>query len=340
MYHNDESRLFYNTGNRTNSAKRCGAECLAEEDTESYPETSLLKRFRYLKKKSTLPPTTLQKVTKVQPRQKLNANVLHDSKIFNQNAQIEELESGMIHCKGLIAPSLAGMNGLICVGSTLFSAKLATLVLFEYTVMEGARNNETNIGRNIEEKLSSWKESFTDSKLAHHSLKDLRWVTLGRHHNWLETVPGDEKSAGEIPELFSKIGQELAKLLCFETENFKTEASIVNFYPASKSSIGIHRDDADYQVAPIITISLGCPGIFIIGKGERDEDCHEVYLQHGDVCVLEGLDRGALHAVPRIVSEEEAKKMSIPFCSPLENDPVSAYLRQARINISLRQITP
>ena len=70
MYHSDESRLFYNTGNRTNSAKRCGAECLADEDTESYPETSLLKRFRHLKKKATLPPTNLQKVAKVKFREK------------------------------------------------------------------------------------------------------------------------------------------------------------------------------------------------------------------------------------------------------------------------------
>ena len=121
MYHSDESRLFYNTGNRTNSARRCGAECLADEDTESYPETSLLKRFRHLKKKATLPPTNLQKVAKVKLRENLNKKVLRDSEFFNENAEIDELESGMIHCKGLISPALTGMNRHICVGLRIFS---------------------------------------------------------------------------------------------------------------------------------------------------------------------------------------------------------------------------
>ena len=205
--------------------------------------------------------------------------------------------------------------------------------------MEGARNNETNIGRDIQAKLDSWKESNSNVPLAKHDLRDLRWVTLGRHHNWLETVPGDTESSGPVPELLTKLGKELAALLCFEDENFKTEASIINFYPASKSSIGIHRDDADYQVAPIITVSLGCPGIFILGEGERSEDCHEVLLEHGDVCVLEGPDRGALHAVPRIVSKEECIKEGISFRVPDIDHPAFMYLKQARINISLRQIT-
>ena len=60
-------------------------------------------------------------------------------------------------------------------------------------------------------------------------------------------------------------------------------------------------DFLDYQVAPIITISLGCPGVFLLGLGERDEECVEVLLEHGDVCILDGQNRSSFHAVPRII---------------------------------------
>ena len=73
-------------------------------------------------------------------------------------------------------------------------------------------------------------------------MKELRWTTLGRHHNWLETTPGGEDNAGKIPELLSDLGKTIAELL--QMEKFYTEASIINYYPANNSTIGIHRDDA------------------------------------------------------------------------------------------------
>ena len=57
--------------------------------------------------------------------------------------------------------------------------------------------------------------------------------------------------------------------------------------------------------------------------------------EHGDLCILDGPDRSAFHAVPRILSFEDA-----PGVEPLsasENSRLDAYLGQSRINISLRQ---
>jgi len=324
MYHNDQTRLFYNTGNVANSAKRCGAACIEHEDADAYSESSLFKRFKLLKKRATK-VRSLQKTIPLANRTRVNRDILTESEFFNENAVFEESESGMIHCRGLINAQL--------------TAKLAESALFEFTTMDGARNNESNIGRDINVKLSDWRSNYEHEKLAQHELRGLRWVTLGCHHNWLETVPGDKATSGPVPSILTDLGVQLARLLCFDETSFSTDASIINFYPASKTSIGIHRDDAEYQVAPIITISLGCPGIFILGRGERGDDCHEILLEHGDVCVLEGADRGALHAVPRILSEQECEEGGFDFNVPLATDPTSSYLRQSRINISLRQIT-
>ena len=81
---------------------------------------------------------------------------------------------------------------------------------------------------------------YAESLLKKHPLKELRWVTLGRHHNWLETVPGSVEGASSIPNLLEEVGEAIGRVLGF---HFRLDASIINFYPANNSSIGIHRDD-------------------------------------------------------------------------------------------------
>lgn len=89
-----------------------------------------------------------------------------------------------------------------------------------------------------------------------------------------------------------------------------------------------------------MTISLGCPGLFLIGSGERDEKCFEVLLEHGDLCILDGSDRSAFHAVPRIIDFELAAENNIERgFDNLEDKALNSYLLQSRINISLRQIS-
>ena len=88
-----------------------------------------------------------------------------------------------------------------------------------------------------------------------------------------------------------------------------------------------------------MTISLGCPGIFLIGVGERDEECFEVILEHGDLCILDGKDRSAFHAVPRVIDFDLAKENDISRTfQNLDNCALNSYLLQSRINISLRQM--
>ena len=57
--------------------------------------------------------------------------------------------------------------------------------------------------------------------------------------------------------------------------------------------------------------------------------------EHGDLCILDGPDRSAFHAVPRILTFEDAPGVESLLTS--ENSRLDAYLRQSRINISLRQ---
>ena len=77
--------------------------------------------------------------------------------------------------------------------------------------------------------------------------------------------------------------------------------------------------------------------MFLLGHGERDGPCSEVILEHGDLCILDGQDRSAFHAVPRVMDFKSDNVDNIP--PSLADKPLENYLSQSRINISLRQVT-
>jgi alkylated DNA repair protein (DNA oxidative demethylase) len=47
--------------------------------------------------------------------------------------------------------------------------------------------------------------------------------------------------------------------------------------------------------APIISISLGCPGIFLLGGLKRSDAVKEILLKPGDVLVMSGKSRMKFH---------------------------------------------
>ena len=79
-------------------------------------------------------------------------------------------------------------------------------------------------------------QSIGDSKL-----KDLRWTTLGYHHNW-DSKKYDEKKTGSVPDILKELAEVIQKLT--KNDAFKAEASICNYYPAGIGTIGIHTDNS------------------------------------------------------------------------------------------------
>ena len=65
--------------------------------------------------------------------------------------------------------------------------------------------------------------------------------------------------------------------------------------------MGLHqdRDEAD-NTQPVVSISLGDDGLFRVGGTTRGGPTRSVWLQSGDVAVLEGAARLAYHGVDRI----------------------------------------
>jgi len=250
--------------------------------------------------------------------------------MFNPHAQVCELSSGLVLAKHFVPDELA--------------IRLAECCLFDFPQREDAKTNVAKLGKDVEKCIKSFRANST---LAKADLFGLRWTTLGYHHNWDTREYSDSRrDIGKMPELLERVGTAVSKCFAF---SFLAEAAICNYYPANVGTIGIHRDDSEYCSHPIVSISLGLPAVFLVGKGERDDPCHELLLEHGDLLIMDGADRQALHAVPRVLDFETAHALSDYSIEKLrasthciryrDCDTVLNYLRQARININLRQVS-
>ena len=112
----------------------------------------------------------------------------------------------------------------------------------------------------------------------------LRWATLGYHHDW-DTKVYSEDDRGEFPADLASLSAGIVKALGGDTL-YKAEAAIVNYYPANsclsgetlvtsdqwlRSSLPGHTDHSEINLgAPLVSISLGLPAIFLIGGPSLD----------------------------------------------------------------------
>jgi alkylated DNA repair protein (DNA oxidative demethylase) len=78
------------------------------------------------------------------------------------------------------------------------------------------------------------------------------------------------------------------------------DCCLVNRY-GPKARMGMHRDADEKDFAwPVLSISLGDPGLFRIGGLSRKDPTSSVLLESGDVVVFGGAARLAYHGIDRI----------------------------------------
>ena len=78
------------------------------------------------------------------------------------------------------------------------------------------------------------------------------------------------------------------------------DCCLVNYYAAT-ARMGLHRDadEADFSW-PVLSISLGDPGLFRMGGPARKDPTASILLESGDVVVIGGAARLAYHGIDRI----------------------------------------
>ena len=147
----------------------------------------------------------------------------------------------------------------------------------------------------------------------------LGWVSDAQGYRYAAHDPLSGKPWPALPECFIELAVRAAAVAGFE--NFQPEACLINQYvPGAKLSLHQDRDEEDL-LAPIVSLSLGLPAIFLFGGTARSQRPQRYRLAHGDVVVWGGPSRLAFHGV-----------------APLEEGE-HALLGRRRINLTFRRVT-
>jgi DNA oxidative demethylase len=138
-----------------------------------------------------------------------------------------------------------------------------------------------------------------------------------RGYRYSATDPGSGLPWPAMPEPFTRLAREAAESAGFE--GFVPDACLINRYaPGARLSLHQDKDERDYG-APIVSVSLGMPAVFLFGGHARGDRAVHVPLFHGDVVVWGGVDRLRYHGV-----------------LPLKDRP-HPTLGSVRINFTIRQ---
>lgn len=205
-------------------------------------------------------------------------------------------------------------------------------------------------------------------------INELRWATLGYHHDW-DTKKYSDESVSPFP---SDLGHLCKKVMSFigglnqkdikerYISEYKPEAAIVNFYPAY-SNLGGHTDHSEpNRKAPLLSFSFGLSAVFLCGGPTKETKPTAMILRSGDILIMTEVAREKFHGVPRIIDEKmvlsnsenlgnetgespkQCEKLLPDFsnvklvkdmqCKTDEVIFAKMYLRNHRININVRQV--
>ncbi|NWA28444.1 DNA oxidative demethylase AlkB [Pseudomonas gingeri] len=123
----------------------------------------------------------------------------------------------------------------------------------------------------------------------------LGWTTDRDGYRYTRIDPQSGRPWPAMPEVFRQLAQEAAQAAGFAT--FVPDACLINRYlPGAKMSLHQDRNERDFD-APVVSVSLGLPAIFLFGGHQRSEKTQRIPLFHGDIVVWGGVDRLRFHGV-------------------------------------------
>ena len=149
---------------------------------------------------------------------------------------------------------------------------------------------------------------------------ELGWVSDRRGYRYDPVDPESGARWPALPESFRALALDAAARAGYP--GFVPDACLVNRYePGARLSMHQDRDEKDLR-APIVSVSLGLPAVFLWGGDERADKARRIALHHGDVAVWGGPSRLRFHGVLALKDGEH------PFAGG------------HRINITFRKVRP
>jgi DNA oxidative demethylase len=121
------------------------------------------------------------------------------------------------------------------------------------------------------------------------------WITDRSGYRYGALDPLSGRPWPLMPVVLSSLAAAAAAKAGFAA--FVPDACLINQYePGSRMSLHQDKDEQDYS-APIVSVSLGLPAVFLFGGERRSDRAIRVALMHGDVVVWGGPARLRYHGV-------------------------------------------
>ena len=121
------------------------------------------------------------------------------------------------------------------------------------------------------------------------------WITDRTGYRYTATDPETGQSWPAMPEIFLKLAQDAAAQGGFK--NFTPDACLINRYtPGARMTLHQDRNERDFD-APIVSVSLGLPAVFLWGGVARTDKTSRIWLESGDVLVWGGPARLYFHGI-------------------------------------------
>ncbi|HTJ99841.1 MAG TPA: DNA oxidative demethylase AlkB [Bordetella sp.] len=121
------------------------------------------------------------------------------------------------------------------------------------------------------------------------------WISDRRGYRYGPQDPLSGQPWPAMPDILAGLAREAAARAGYA--DFAPEACLINLYrPGARLTLHQDRDELDLS-APIVSISLGLPAVFLFGGLERTERPRRFPLMHGDVAVWGGPSRLAFHGI-------------------------------------------
>ncbi|KAA8528970.1 hypothetical protein F0562_033542 [Nyssa sinensis] len=191
-----------------------------------------------------------------------------------------------------------------------------------------------------EEPGASSRGNTSKSILASVLLRKLRWSTLGLQFDWSKRNYNISLPHNKIPHALCQLAKRMATPAMPVGEEFQPEAAIVNYFGLG-DTLGGHLDDMEKDWSkPIVSMSLGCKAIFLLGGKSREDPPLAMFLRSGDIVLMAGEARECFHGVPRIFTDKENAEITPLELQFSHEDDLCflEYIKTSRININIRQV--
>jgi len=121
------------------------------------------------------------------------------------------------------------------------------------------------------------------------------WVSDANGYRYAAGNPATGESWPPMPERFRHLAEHAAE--CAGFPGFAPDACLINrYYPGSRMSLHQDRNERDLE-APVVSVSLGLPAVFMLGGLRRRDRPVHLLLRHGDIVVWGGAARLRFHGV-------------------------------------------